>query len=213
MLGLLGIDADVVAAGVLVLEKHLFESWRRRRSSGRCRARHWGRTGCPSAATNSRFGFVGSTSMLAIICESREAEVRPGLAGVGGLVHAVAHGEVGPDDSRAGADVDDVGVRRRHRDGANRAGGLVVEERRPGGAVVGGAPDAAVVEADVEHVGLARRTGERPRASGPRGSDRAPMHLGGDVGRLGGGAGGLGQQRRNGERECQDRDSHGLHPV
>ena len=102
----------------------------------------------------------------------------PGLARVGGLVHAVAHGEIGPDDARAGADVNDVGIGRRHGDGADRAGGLVVEQRRPGGAVVGGAPDAAVIEADVEDVGLAGHAGEGARAPGAGRADRAPVHLG-----------------------------------
>ena len=56
--------------------------------------------------------------------------------------------------------------------------GWLVEERRPGRAVVGGAPDAAVIEADVEDVGLAGHAGERPRAAGPGRSDGAPVHLG-----------------------------------
>ncbi len=107
-----------------------------------------------------------------------QAEVRPGLARVGGLVHAVADGEIGPDDARAAADVDDVGVRRRHRDGADRAGGLVIEQRRPRRAEVRGAPHAAVIEADVEDVGLAGDAGERARASRARRTDRAPVHLG-----------------------------------
>ena len=41
-----------------------------------------------------------------------QSEVRPGLAGVGGFVHAVADRQIGADDSRAGADVNDVGIRR-----------------------------------------------------------------------------------------------------
>ena len=75
------------------------------------------------------------------------------------------------------ADVDDVRIRRRDGDGADRAGRLVVEERHPVGAVVGRAPDAAVVEADVEDVRLARHAGQRAGAAGARRADVAPVHL------------------------------------
>jgi hypothetical protein len=70
--------------------------------------------------------------------EVAEAEMDPGFAGVGGLLNAVAGGEVGADDACAGADIDDVGVGGGDGDGADGAGGLVVEEF-PGGAEVGGA--------------------------------------------------------------------------
>ena len=75
------------------------------------------------------------------------------------------------------ADVDDVRIRRRDRDGADRASGLAVEDRHPVGAVVGRPPHAAVVESDVEHVRLACRAGRRARASRARGPDIAPAHL------------------------------------
>ena len=39
-----------------------------------------------------------------------EAKVGPGLAGVGGLVDAVAHGEVGAMQALAAADINDVGI-------------------------------------------------------------------------------------------------------
>ena len=74
-------------------------------------------------------------------------------------------------------DVDDVRVRRRDGDRADRAGRLIVEQRHPVGAVVGRSPDAAVVEAGVEDVGLARNAGQRAGASGARRADVAPAHL------------------------------------
>jgi hypothetical protein len=64
------------------------------------------------------------------------------------------------------ADVDDVGVGGSDGDGADGAGGLVIEERVPRGAVIGGAPDAAVIEADVENVGLAGDAGKGASAAG-----------------------------------------------
>ena len=66
----------------------------------------------------------------------------------------------------------------RHGDRADRPRGLVVEQRRPGGTEIGGAPDAAVVEADVEDVGLAGHSGESPGASSAGRAYGAPVHLG-----------------------------------
>ena len=44
--------------------------------------------------------------------------------------------------------------------------GWLSKSGSPGGAVVGGAPDAAVIETDVGHVGLAGHAGDSARASG-----------------------------------------------
>ena len=82
----------------------------------------------------------------------------------------------------ARADVDDVRIRGRDGDRADRAGALVVEQRMPGRAVIGGAPDAAIVEADVSHVRLAWHAGHGAGATGARRADLAPVHLGVDVG-------------------------------
>src|SRR4051794_10841779 len=73
-----------------------------------------------------------------------QAEVRPRLSGIGGFVDAVSGGEIGPLQSFAAPDVDDVGVRRRDRDRADRSGRLLVEDRFPGEPVVVRLPDAAV---------------------------------------------------------------------
>ena len=90
-----------------------------------------------------------------------QAEVRPGAAGVGRSVDAVAHREVGALQPLAAADVDDVRIRRRHRDRADRLRRLVVEDGLPGAPVVVGPPDAAVADADVEDIRMrpARRPG------------------------------------------------------
>ncbi len=96
-------------------------SWRRRRWSGKCRARDWGRRDGPARRRRAGSGLCGSTSMLAIIWESRRPRCVQVLPGVGGFVDAVAGGEIGPDDAGAAADVDDVGVGRGYRDGADRS--------------------------------------------------------------------------------------------
>src|SRR5205823_3427662 len=54
-----------------------------------------------------------------------QTEVRPRRAGVGGLVDAVAGGEVGALQPFAAADVEDVRIRRRDGDRADRAGRLL----------------------------------------------------------------------------------------
>ena len=99
-----------------------------------------------------------------------QAVVRPALAAVAGAIDAVAGGEVGALQALAAADVDDVGVRRRDGDGADRAARLVVEDRRPDAAGVVGPPDAAVVHADVEDVRLA---GDADRGDGASAAERA----------------------------------------
>src|SRR5439155_21912950 len=87
-----------------------------------------------------------------------EAEVSPSLAAVGGFVNAVANGEVGPLNTFAACDVNDVRVGRRDGDGADVLRRLVVEDGRPGAAVVVRYPDAAVHLAHVKDIRLARHT-------------------------------------------------------
>ncbi len=66
----------------------------------------------------------------------------------------------------------------RDDDGADGAGGLLVEDGLPGAAVVGGLPDAAVDRADVEDVGLAGNAAQGASATAAEGADVAPAHLG-----------------------------------
>ena len=107
-----------------------------------------------------------------------QAEVRPGGAGVGGLVDSVADRQIGTMQSFATADVDDVRIRGRDRDRADRAGRLLIEDRLPGAAVVVGLPHSAIHRADVEDIRLAGNAGDRARASAAKWADVAPMHLG-----------------------------------
>ena len=97
-----------------------------------------------------------------------QAEVLPRPPAVGRFVDAVADREVRPLQSLAAADVDDVRVRRRDRERADRLRRLLVEDRRPGAAGVVGLPDAAVVDADVEEVRACPRTPAAPTVRPPR---------------------------------------------
>src|SRR5207248_3053692 len=116
--------------------------------------------------------------LLAVV----EAEVLPRFAGVGGFVDAVAGGEIGTLQTFAAANVDDVRIGRRNGDRADRAGRLIVEDRRPDAAVVGRLPDAAVVHADVEKARLSRHAGRGDGASAAKWSDAAPTHCGRRIG-------------------------------
>ena len=101
------------------------------------------------------------------------ADVPPGLPGVGGLVDAVPLRDVAPDVRLARADVDDVRVGRRHRDRADRARRLVVEDGLPPDAAVRGLPHPArgrgrvVGERVAGHAGHARNAPARGRADQP----------------------------------------------
>ena len=106
-----------------------------------------------------------------------EAEVRPRFAGVGGFVNAVADGEIGAGQTFAAGNINDVWIGGCDGDGADRLRGLVVEDGRPGAAVIVGLPDAAIHGADIENIGLARHAARGASASAARGADHAPAHF------------------------------------
>ncbi len=101
-----------------------------------------------------------------------QAHQRPGLAGVHGLVDALAQRDVTADLALAGPGPDDVRIGGGDGERPDRLHRLAVEDRRPIGAAVGGLPDAARGGADVIGVGIAgdaRGGGEAValRADGP----------------------------------------------
>ncbi len=100
--------------------------------------------------------------------------IRPRLAGVGRLVDAVAGVEIAANVGFAGAGVDDVGIRRRDGERADRIGDprdLSVGNVGPAQAVVGAPPDAALDAAHIKEVRLRSGTPatatERPPMYGP----------------------------------------------
>ena len=177
------IDADVVAAGVLVFVEDLLEG----------AAAVDGSENAPFGVRPVRVAERRDEEAIGIArvdvnhrdhLRVTQPEIRPGPPRVGRLVDTVANGEIGPDDSGAGADVDDVPIGGRDGNGANRSGRLIVEDRLPRRTVVGGAPHAAVVEPDIEHVRLARHARERARAARAGRADVPPLHRGGAITRL-----------------------------
>ncbi len=129
-----------------------------------------------------------------------EADAAPGLAGVGGLVHAVAVGIFRADVGLAGADVDDVGVGGGNGDGADGLHRLGVEDRVPGAAGVVGLPHPAAHRAEVEGVGLAGHARHRDGTAAAHGADVAPVQAGQQ------GRGELRGLRRGGEGEGEQRE-------
>ena len=79
--------------------------------------------------------------------------------------------------SLAAPDVDDVGIRRRHRQRPDGGRGLMVEDRRPGAPVVVGAEDAAVDGSDVEDPGPLRDAARSLGAASAEGTDGAIAQL------------------------------------
>ena len=99
----------------------------------------------------------------------------PGLSGVDGFVEAIADGQIRPLQSLAAANVDDVRIGKRYRNAADRTSRLIVENRSPGAAVIGGLPHAAVYLRDVENVRLRRHPRDGARAPTTIRADAAPV--------------------------------------
>jgi hypothetical protein len=105
-----------------------------------------------------------------------EPDVRPRLARVSRLVHAVALRDVAAQLALAHPDVDDVRVRWRDGDGADRgARELAVGDRGPGCAAVDRLPKSAAGRAEIIFVRARRAAGGRNRSAAPGGTDAAPV--------------------------------------
>ena len=103
-----------------------------------------------------------------------EPDVRPGLAGIRGLVHAVTGAEAGADVGFARTHVNHVRVGRRHRDRADRGHRLLVEDRIPGAPRVPRFPDPAVYRPEIEMVRLPGHPGHCRHAASAKRTDQPP---------------------------------------
>ena len=171
----LAIDRDVDRAGLGVAEQHLL----------------------PGLAAVDRLEHAALVVVLAVAAEVGdeddvgvgrmdadlrdrvgvvEADVRPGLAGVGGFVDAVAAHDVAADAGFAHADVDDVGIRLGDGDRADRgAGDQAVGDRRPLRAAIGRLPQAAADRAEVGFLRPSLDAGDRDRSAAAIRADAAPL--------------------------------------
>ena len=104
-----------------------------------------------------------------------KADVRPGLAGVGALIDAVAGHDVAADAGLARTDVDDIRVRLAHRHGANRrALDLAVGHGGPVFTAIGGLPETAADGAEVGFLGASLNAADGNRSAAAVGADAAP---------------------------------------
>ncbi len=106
-----------------------------------------------------------------------QAQMRPSLPGIRRLVDSVARGQVGPWQTFAAADVDDIRIGGRDCNRADRSGRLVVKDRLPRPPVIGCLPHAAVAHADVEDIRLAGNAAHRFGPPAAIWADRTPAHL------------------------------------
>ena len=172
-----GIHDDIGGAGVFVLIQNLLECLAsiERTENTAFGVRAVGvPLGCHKYAIRIFRIDDDSGDLLRIV----EAKVRPGLARVRGFVNPVADRKVRPLQSFPAAGVNNVGVRGRHGQSADRAGGLIIEDGIPCVAKIVGLPDAAIHGRHVENSGLARHAGDRHCAAAAERSDAAPAHLG-----------------------------------
>src|SRR5579871_2529131 len=161
-------------AGVLVLVQHLLPG---RAAVGRAEdaALGVGAVGVAEDGDEEAVGVARVHDHRRDLLAVAQPQVLPGLAAVGGLVNAVAGGQVRALQPLAAANIEDGRVRRSHGQGA---GQLPVEERHPDVAVVGGLPDAAVVDADVKDVRMAGHAGGADGPAAAERPDHAPAQAG-----------------------------------
>ncbi len=114
-----------------------------------------------------------------------KADVLPGLAGIGGLPHAVAQAaQEGTDHGGVtGAGIHDIRIGGNDLNGADGIHAFyLVEDGEPGDAGTGGFPDASLGRARVIHAGLADDAGDRGNAAAVERADVPPLKAGIEVG-------------------------------
>ena len=209
-LGIARVEGEVHGAGALVLVEHFLPGLAAIGGAEDAALRIWtvgvAEHGDEEAVRIARVHEDGG-DLLSVA----QSEVTPRLAGVSGFVHAVADGEIGTLEAFAAAYVDDVGIGGGEGDGADGTGRLVVEDGLPGAAEVVGLPDAAVVHADVEDVGLAGDTGGADGAAATKGADVAPTQarIVGGIEGLGGEKGGDQDKQKGATKHVTEEDSIG----
>src|SRR6266699_6138027 len=115
-------------------------------------------------------GIGGMNDDLADVARVSQPNVVPGLAAVVRTVNAIAEGDVATNAGFARADINYIGIGVRDRDAADGGGGLLVEERIPGNAAVGGLPNAASDGAKIVGIRLARHSGYGENAAAAEGT-------------------------------------------
>ena len=118
---------------------------------------------CPSAATSTRSGSVGSIAMRAMRPVFSSPTVRPRFSGVGRLVHPPADRDVAPYEGFARSHPHDVRIGRRDRDSTDRGDGHAVEHRIPVRPRIDRLPEPTARRPGVVDVRVALHAGDRVR--------------------------------------------------
>ena len=146
-------------------------------------------------------GVVRVNDQAADLLHVGEADVLPVLTEVGRLEDTVPYRQIGAVEPFAGAHVDDVRMRGRDREIADRSRGRGVEDRSPGAPEVVGLPHAPVVDPYIEDARLGRNPDPADRAAGAKRADQPVLQL-----LMKGGIDRLGmyraRERRNEQGEC-----------
>ena len=172
-----GIESKVSGAGVLVLVENFLES-----------LSAVGGTKDPALGVRAvRMSFGGNENAVGIFrvdenCSdllgvTEVLQMRPRFSGVGGFVDAIAGREIRALQSFAAAHVNDIRVGRSNGKRADGTAGLIVENRIPGVAEIGGLPDAAVDRGHVEDIRLMRHAGDGHGAAPAERADATPAHF------------------------------------
>ena len=117
-------------------------------------------------------------SQLRDLLTVAQSQMRPRLASISRFVNAIPDRKIGPMQSFTAADVNNVRICRRNRDRADRRRRLIVKNRLPCPAVVGGFKNAAVHRRHVEDIRLRRNACDRASAPTAMRSDVPPAQNG-----------------------------------
>jgi hypothetical protein len=166
--GIIGVELDAVRAGIGVHVQNLFP-----RCPAVAAAKHAAfavRAIRAPHAGDIDGGWIGGVhDDAAHLAHVLEPDMGPALAAIHRLENAIAGAEIGTVQAFACADIDHIGMRRRHGDIAYRTSGCRIEDRAPGAAVIIGLPDPAIVDAHEEDIRLA---GNPDGAHGTAGAKR-----------------------------------------
>src|SRR5215469_10601825 len=98
----------------------------------------------------------------------------PRVPGVGGLINSIAYRKIRPPQTFATSYVNNVGIRWRDGERTDRPSWLIIEDRSPRVAEVGGFPYAPVIRRHVENVLLPRDASDGNSSSAAKWADHPP---------------------------------------
>ena len=171
------IDLHVAGANVFIAVKHLLECFtaiERSKHTALLVRPVW----MPSHGHEKPVGIFRVDSELRDLLTVAQSQMRPRLASISRFVNAIPDRKIRAMQSFTAADVNDVRIYRRNRDRADRCRRLIVKNRLPCPAVVGGFKNAAVHRRHVEDIRLRRNACDRASASTAMRSDVPPAQNG-----------------------------------